>query len=172
MTLGDANQIMLRATGEAGEAMLKVLEATPAGFAATGLGRILGMRSNKEAAFAAVGALIPIAEETFRVSLFQSALNSVERVAGFRIFGIKGVVGETFTRSVFLFEAEKKGAAPLSGLVEALTSEARQAGAKELRIIGTSVVNPGLFNAKTAARYGFTFRQINKDTIELVKKLD
>jgi hypothetical protein len=103
--------------------------------------------------------------------LFQEATGGVEKVAGFKLLGIKGMVGETFNRSVFLIEAEKKGAAPLRGLISSLESEAKASGANELRIVGLAVRNPGLFNAKTAARYGFTFRKISEGTIELVKKL-
>ncbi len=80
------------------------------------------------------------------------------------------MVGTVFNRNILLIEAEKKGAAPLSGLVNELVSEAKAAGAKELRIVGLAVVNPGLFNAKTAARYGFEFRRVG-DAVELVKKL-
>lgn len=93
-----------------------------------------------------------------------------ESVAGFRIFGNKGLVGDTFQRNVFLLEAEAKGAAPLRGLVSALEAEARAAGANQLRIVGHAVINKG-FTPAVAKRFGFEFRQINAETIELTKAL-
>lgn len=72
---------------------------------------------------------------------------------------------------MFLIEAEKKGATSLRGLVNALEAEARAAGASELRIVGHAVINEGFFNARIAQRFGFVFRRINDETIELVKVL-
>ncbi|MBL8151505.1 MAG: RHS repeat-associated core domain-containing protein [Blastocatellia bacterium] len=117
-------------------------------------------------------ALIKMSEEVFERSLVQEVTRTAENIGGFKIFGSKGLVGNVFNRNVFLIEAEKKGASSLSGLVKNLEDEARSAGAKELRIIGTSIVNTGFFNAKIAKRFGFTFRRINNETIELSKKLD
>jgi hypothetical protein len=45
-------------------------------------------------------------------------------------------------------------------------------GARELRIIGHAVINEGFLNPRIAQRFGFTFRRINDETIELVKILD
>jgi RHS repeat-associated protein len=115
--------------------------------------------------------LVNLTEETFSRAVAQSAFFGAEKVAGFRLFGMKGLVGETFNRNVFLLEAEKKGGAALSGLVNSLVEEAKAVGAKELRIVGVAVTNQGLFNPKTAERYGFVYRQINDSTIELIKKL-
>ena len=71
-----------------------------------------------------------------------------------------------------MVEAERKGAASLRGLASALESEARAAGAKQLSIVGHEVINPGLLNPKTAERFGFSFRQVNERTIQLVKPLE
>jgi len=102
--------------------------------------------------------------------VFEQALrNGPELVAGFKIYGNKGLVGSSYARNIFLIEAENKGASALRGLVNALEAEARAAGAKELRIIGHSVINDGFLNPRIAQRFGFSFRRINEGTIELLK---
>lgn len=68
-------------------------------------------------------------------------------------------------------EAETKGAASLRGFVSALEGEARAAGANQLSIVGHQVINPGFLNPAVAQRFGFTFRQVNETTIQLVKPL-
>jgi hypothetical protein len=93
-----------------------------------------------------------------------------ENVRGFRIWGNKGLVGEVFNRNILLIEAEKKGAVPLAALLQAFETEARAAGARRIDITGHAVINPG-FTPGVARRYGYTFRQINKETIELTKEL-
>jgi hypothetical protein len=115
--------------------------------------------------------LVRGADEAFNSALFQEATRTVENVGGFRLYGNKGLVGDTFTRNVFLVEAETKGAASLRGFVNALEGEARAAGAKQLSIVGHQVINPGFLNPAVAQRFGFTFRQVNETTIQLVKPL-
>lgn len=66
--------------------------------------------------------------EAFNSALFQEATKTVENVGGFKFYGNKGLVGDTFNRNVFLIEAEQKGAASLRGMVNALEGEARAAG--------------------------------------------
>lgn len=112
------------------------------------------------------GPLLCAADEVFE----QAVMTGPETVAGFRIFGNKGLVGDTFQRNVILLEAEAKGVAPLRGLANALEAEARTAGASQLRIVGYAVINRG-FTPAVATRFGFEFRQINAGTIELTKAL-
>ncbi len=81
-------------------------------------------------------------------------------------------MGDSYARNIFLIEAERKGASSLRGLANALEAEARAAGARELRIIGHAVINDGFLNPRIAQRFGFTFRRINDETIELLKVLD
>jgi hypothetical protein len=94
-----------------------------------------------------------------------------EIVNGFRIFGNKGLVGTSYQRNILLLEAEKVGATSPRTLLRAFEAEARAAGASELRIVGHAVVNEKLVNPGLAQRLGYTFRQINGETIELVKPL-
>lgn len=65
-----------------------------------------------------------------------------ENVAGFRIFGNKGLVDSTF-----------------------------QPQRSQLRIVGHAVINRGFTSPAVARRLGFDFRQINTDTIELTRAL-
>jgi hypothetical protein len=109
----------------------------------------------------------PAAEELLQ----QATRLPPERLNGFRIFGNKGLVGQTFQRNVLLIEAETKGASSLKKLIEAFEAEARAAGASRLSITGHAVINQGFLNPAIAQRYGFAFRRINNDTIELVKEL-
>jgi hypothetical protein len=102
--------------------------------------------------------------------LEQSVARGPEVVTGFRIFGNKGLVGNTFNRNIVLIQAKKKGAVPIGALVRAFEAEARAAGATRLSITGHAVINPG-FTPAVAQRFGFTFRQVNEETIELTKVL-
>ena len=86
------------------------------------------------------------------------------------LFSSNGYLEVAADRNVFLLEAEAKGAAPLRGLVNALEAEARAAGASQLRIVGHAVINRG-FTSAVAKRFGFAFRPINAETIELTKEL-
>jgi hypothetical protein len=108
----------------------------------------------------------PAAEELLQ----QATRLPPERLNGYRIFGNKGLVGQTFQRNILLIESEAKGAS-LKQLVVAFEDEARAAGASRLSITGHAVVNQGFLNPAIAQRFGFVFRSINKDTIELVKEL-
>jgi hypothetical protein len=102
--------------------------------------------------------------------LEQVVVTGPEYVSGFRIWGNKGLVGAVFNRNILLIEAEQKGAVPLPRLLEAFEVEARAAGARRIDITGHAVINPG-FTPKVAQRYGYTYRQINADTIQLTKEL-
>ena len=59
----------------------------------------------------------------------------------------------------------------MRGFVSTLEGEARAAGANQLSIVSHQVINPGFLNPAVAQRFGFTFRQVNETTIQLVKPL-
>lgn len=105
--------------------------------------------------------LVNAADEVFE----QALRNGPESVAGFKIYGNKGLVGDSYARNIFLIEADAKGTNALRGLTNALEAEARAAGAKELRIIGHAVINECFLNPRIAERFGFSFRRINEGTI-------
>jgi RHS repeat-associated protein len=102
--------------------------------------------------------------------LEQAVITGPETISGFRIWGNKGLVGSTFNRNILLIEAVVKGRIPLRTLATALEAEASAAGASRLSIVGHAVINRG-FTAAVVRRFGYSFRQINPATIELVKEL-
>jgi hypothetical protein len=111
--------------------------------------------------------LLKADEEVFQQALMRDA----EVVQGFRIFGNKGLAGNTFNRNIFLIEAERKGAVPLRSLANAFEQEARAAGATRLSIMGHAVINPGFMSPAIAQRFGFVSRPVNDYTIHLTKDL-
>ncbi|WNG31767.1 hypothetical protein F0U62_27920 [Cystobacter fuscus] len=111
------------------------------------------------------GQMLPAAEELLQ----QATRLPPEHLGGYRIFGNKGLVGQTFQRNILLIEADK--GASLSRLIAAFEAEARAAGASRLSITGHAVINKGFLKPEIARRFGFELRLINKDTIELVKEL-
>jgi hypothetical protein len=115
---------------------------------------------------------ISAADEVLQQAAFAEAVGTgPEIVHGFKIFGNKGLVGTSYQRNILLLEAEKVGATSPRALLRAFEVEARAAGASELRIVGHAVVNEKLINPGLAQRLGYRFRQINGETIELVKPL-
>ena len=116
-------------------------------------------------------ALIKMEEEVLEIATSQEVRGTYETVAGFKIFGNKGVVGQDFTRNILLIEALEKGNTPLRALANSLEAEARAAGAKILNIGGYGVMNDGFLNPKILQRYGFQFEQINKTTIRIWKEI-
>jgi hypothetical protein len=118
------------------------------------------------------GALVRMEDEVFNTALFQDATKTFDNVAGFKIYGNKGMIGDEFTRNIFLIEAEKQGQTPLRTLLNSLEPEARAAGAKSLNIGGDSVINDGFLNPRILQRYGFQFERINEKTVRLWKSLE
>jgi hypothetical protein len=115
--------------------------------------------------------IAPAAEQVFEQAVVAEALGTgPEVIHGFRIFGNKGLVGTSYQRNIFLLEAEQVGTRSLRALVRAFEAEARAAGAVELRILGHAVVNEKLANPGLARRLGYSYRQINDSTIEIVKE--
>ena len=97
----------------------------------------------------------------------------MRRVQGFKLYGLKGLSGATFIRSIVLIEAERRGAVSLFTLVKALEAEARLNGARQLLIVGHAVINRTLLRAglPILERLGYQVRWINPETIEIVKAL-
>ncbi len=118
-------------------------------------------------------ALVKSADAALDGAVLRESLFGPEFVKAFRIFGIKGMSGTTFIRSIVLIEARKKGAVSLFTLIKALEAEARAAGAKKLLIMGHAVINDKIITAgvRIAQRLGFQVRWINPETIELIKIL-
>jgi RHS repeat-associated protein len=155
--LGETFNIILGAQGAAGLARLG---------GGSALARILGTRSTSTS-------LVNAQEEIFDAAVFQSSTGTAEQIGAYTIFGNKGLVGTTFNRNIFLIEAAK-GSKSLSGLrslAGTLEAEASAAGANQISIVGHAIVNRGFLNPAVAQRMGYTFRQINSETIQLLKTL-
>ena len=80
------------------------------------------------------------AEKTFEYAVTHGA----ETIAGFTVYGIKGLVGKTWVRSIIQIDALKKGGVALTALVRALEAEALAAGATEIRLVGHAIINKTL----------------------------
>jgi hypothetical protein len=58
--------------------------------------------------------MVRVEDEVYNTAVFQDATKTFESVAGFKIYGNEGMVGDEFTRDIFLFEAAKNGKTPLN----------------------------------------------------------
>ena len=91
----------------------------------------------------------------------------------FRIYGEKGLKGNTFEREIYGLKSIEKpttdvGVGPLLKLFKSLMAEARAAGATKLRIVGKVVVNKNILKmGPVVAKYGGTFRQVDAMTVEI-----
>jgi hypothetical protein len=93
---------------------------------------------------------------------------TIRTVAGYEVAGNAGMVGSTYNMNVWGLYATE-GAQGLGALANAFKAEAGAAGATDISITGNAVINPGIanMNPAIAARFGFTFSQINPATIML-----
>jgi RHS repeat-associated protein len=126
---------------------------------------------------AGITSMVSGLEETFNQAVYKSLMKSSEKIGKYTIDGTKGIVGDTFARNIFYIGAEKKDRS-LSGLIDVIgqmESEAKAAGAKRLSIVGHAITNTNFANPATmqklAARFGYTYKQVNDSTMVLVKTL-
>jgi hypothetical protein len=106
-------------------------------------------------------ALVPMAENLYGIG--------TERVvAGYKVWGNAGLVGETYNVNVLglYATAERQG---LGALVKALRAEAASAGASRISISGNAIINQGIagLTEQAAARFGLRLTRINSETIIL-----
>jgi RHS repeat-associated protein len=89
-------------------------------------------------------------------------------IAGYEVGATSGLVGNTYNVNVIWLMA-KENAQGLGVLVNALRSEASAAGATEISISGTHIVNENLINISEAManRFGLSVNHINEYTIIL-----
>jgi hypothetical protein len=88
-------------------------------------------------------------------------------IAGYDIGGNAGLVGNTYNFNLWgvYRTAQSEGFADLVG---AMKAEAAAAGAENISILGTHIVNPALMRAGIIARgFGLSFEAINESTILL-----
>jgi len=102
-------------------------------------------------------------------SVLESGLNETQQVvSGYQIAGNQGLVGNTYNMNLWgLYAAENAEGIP--SLVQGLRSVASSAGADQISILGSQIINPGLINLNPAValRFGLTLTQINQTTILL-----
>jgi RHS repeat-associated protein len=118
-------------------------------------------------------ALVPALDETFNQSLANEAIGKTENILGYRIDGTKGLAGNTFNRNILSISREQSGRS-IQGfrqLISTMEAEASQSGANQFSIIGHATHNSGFFNASTASRFGYTFRQVNNETVHFFRNL-
>jgi len=113
------------------------------------------------AAERAGGALVPMAEAGFNTG-------TIRTIAGYELGGNAGLVGSTYNMNIWGLYATKD-ARGLGALANAFKAEAGAAGATDISITGNAIINPAIanMNPAIAARYGFSFSQINPSTIML-----
>lgn len=108
--------------------------------------------------------IIPLINAALEQSIFQEATSTYEIINGFKIFGSKGLVGNTFNRNIFYIQAVKDGKGSFPGLINSFKSEALAAGADNLSIEAIAVVNKRLeryLNPASMRRSGFSFSERN-----------
>ena len=114
-----------------------------------------------EGSAAGYRALVPMVDAAF-------SYGTVRTVAGYELGGNAGLVGSTYNVNIWGLYAtgESQG---LGALASALRAEAGAAGATDISISGNAIINPALanLNPAIAARYGFSFSQVNPTTIFL-----
>jgi hypothetical protein len=104
--------------------------------------------------------------------LEESIKNGSELIEGFEIYGLKGLVGNTFQRSILdLAQDPSRSSRSLFRLLKAFEQEALESGAKYLKIVGLSVNETRLINRAAFERLGYVFRQLDEETFEVVKRL-
>jgi hypothetical protein len=99
-----------------------------------------------------------------------------EQIGDFRIYGEKGLKGDTFERSIGglygppkEMRTKERGVGPLLRLFNYFTEEAKAAGATKLRVTGWAIGNPNFLKMKgLVEKRGGTFRLIDERTVEIV----
>jgi hypothetical protein len=106
-------------------------------------------------------ALQPMADAAFQTG-------TIRTIAGYEVAGNAGLVGSTYNMNIWGLYATEDSQG-LSALVNGFNAEASAAGATDISITGNAIINPGIanMNPAIAARYGFSFTQINPTTILL-----
>ncbi|MBB4807952.1 hypothetical protein HNP38_003292 [Chryseobacterium defluvii] len=105
--------------------------------------------------------LVPMAEET----LNQAARNLPERIGEYSIYGTQGLVGNTYTRNIFLMETSNKSLSGLRSTISTMEKQAVKSGANKISIYGAAVINEGFLNPNIARRFGYSFEKIGEGAI-------
>ncbi|MDQ0067702.1 DUF6443 domain-containing protein [Chryseobacterium lathyri] len=109
----------------------------------------------------AKGFLVPMAEET----LEQASRDLPETIGTYSIYGTQGLVGDTYTRNIFLMETKKKSLSGLRSTIATMEKQAAQKGANKISIYGAAVINDGFLNPAIAKRFGYSFEKIGSGSL-------
>ena len=87
--------------------------------------------------------------------------NGVEKIGPYDIYGSKGMIGDTYTRNIFLLETttDKTTELQFRQLLQHFESEALGAGASRLSIYGSTIQNDNFLSPMLAQRFGYSFQQ-------------
>ncbi len=94
---------------------------------------------------------------------------STRMVAGYAVNGTAGLVGSTYNINLWALY-RTAGAEGLPALLSAFKAEAAAAGASNISISGSAIINSGLMNisSSAAARFGITVQPISSDSIIII----
>jgi len=92
-------------------------------------------------------------------------------LAGYKIGGTWGMVGSTYTMNIWGLVATEN-AEGLGALTDQLVGQAEAAGASDISVTGSLVTRQGLLNQSYVESYGWTFQQIDANTINLTMKIN
>jgi RHS repeat-associated protein len=114
-----------------------------------------------EAAEAEAGsALVPMTDAAYNYG-------TVQTIAGYEVAGTAGMVGSTYSMNIWGLYATED-AQGIGSLASAIQAQAAALGATDISITGNAIINPSILNmGGVAARYGFSFTQINSTTVLL-----
>jgi RHS repeat-associated protein len=129
-------------------------------FVAGGLVGLSAAASEGLAAAGSGGALVPMADAAYNYG-------SIQTIAGYQVAGTAGLVGDTYAMNVWGLYATE-GAEGIGALANGIQAQASFLGAADISITGNAIINPGILNiGSVAARYGFSYSQINATSIWL-----
>jgi RHS repeat-associated protein len=96
--------------------------------------------------------------------------SGAQSLAGYNIAAAWGMVGDTYSMNISLLVATED-AEGLGALTDAIVSQAQAAGASNISVTGSMVTEEGFFNSALAARYGWTYEQVDSSKFMLTMPL-
>lgn len=95
-------------------------------------------------------------------------------LAGYKLGATWGMADDTFTMNIWGF-TKSPDAGTFQALSDALVTQAQDAGASSIKVTGSLVSNESLakpeFMSDFAARYGWTYSQVNTSTFTLTRSV-
>jgi len=105
-------------------------------------------------------ALVPMTDAAYNYGTIQT-------IAGYEVAGTSGMVGSTYSMNIWGLYATED-AQGIGSLASTIQAQAAALGATDISITGNAIINPSILNmGALAARYGFSFTQIDSTTVLL-----